>query len=311
MAMTFRRFTQFCSLGLIGLSLSHCALKPPPITIPATPPPVKKLTHRPQIALVLGSGGARGYAHLGVLQVLRQAGVPVNLIVGASVGSIVGSLYADHGSWKEAYAKMMKGGFWTFADIAMIPRSTGIMSGYHLQRFIFNSVDAKQFRQLKIPLAVVTTDLTRGQPFIIRSGPIAPAAEASATIPGIVQPAHLYGRVLVDGGVTDPVPVDVAESFHPKLIIAVNINQKLSSELPVNQLGIIKRSLNIIYHRLAKIGSQQADVILHPKVGFASTFATKNKYILFKEGQQAARKALPKILRLMRARGIPRQYDKS
>ena len=306
-----QRFNRALIIATASLTLTHCALKPPPIAIPQTPPPAVKPKPRPHVALVLGAGGARGYAHLGVLNVLRHAGVPINLVVGASVGSIVGSLYADHGSWKQAYDKMMAGTFWDFADISVIPRSTGIMSGYHLQRFVFNSVQAKTFRQLKIPLAIVTTDLTYGRPYVIKSGPIAPAAEASAGIPGLVQPAHLYGKVLVDGGVTDPVPVNVALGYHPKLIIAVNINQQLGTELPVTQVGILRRSVNIIYRELAIVGSQKADIVLYPHVGFASTYSTKNKYKLFKEGQQAARKALPKILRLMRQRGIKKQFDRS
>ena len=307
--MSFQRqIIQFGSLLVACFSLTHCALNPPNIPIPATLPPPVKLKVRPQVALVLGSGGARGYAHVGVLQVLQDAGVPINLVVGSSVGSVVGALFADHGRWQEAYRAMMSGKFWTFADISAIPRPTGIMTGYHLQRFLFNSMRATTFRQLTVPLAVVTTDLMQGKPFVIKSGPIAPAAEASASIPGLVQPAHLYGRILVDGGVVDPVPADIALQYHPKLIIAVNINKQLTSTMPVNNFGIMSRSFSIIYRQLTMKGSSKADVIIYPKVGVASTFSTKDKYILFQEGQLAAKKALPKILRLMRQRGIKRQH---
>ena len=266
-------------------------------------------TTPPDIALVLGAGGARGYAHLGVINVLRRAGVPINMIAGASVGSVVGALYADHGSWQQAYRSMMAATFWTFADISTVPRLSGMMTGYHLEEFIHNQVQAKDFRQLAIPLAITTTDLYHGKAFLIRSGPIAPAVRASSSIPGLVQPSKLYNRTLVDGGVTDPLPVDVAKLYHPKLIIAVDIDKQFIQETPATNVGILRRSIVIMARKLAKLSVQGADVIIAPKLGQASTFEVSDAQFLYRQGQIAARKALPKILRLMQQRGIKKQPD--
>jgi NTE family protein len=293
-------------LSVLALVLMSCALRPPNIAIPKKLPPVQQPKRPIRVALVLGSGGARGYAHLGVLRVLAKAGVPIDFVAGASVGSIVGALYADHGRWQEAYNAMMLANFWTFADISVIPHLSGIMTGYHLQDFLFKHLSAKSFAKLHVPLAVVTTDLLTGKEFVIQSGPIVPAATASSSIPGLVQPAHLYGRTLVDGGVVDPVPVDIARRYHPKLIIAVGIGSQLSRVLPVVNVEILSRSMAIMGHKLSKISAKRADVLISPKLAQSGTFDVSNARFLIHQGEVAAKKALPKILRLMKQRGIAR-----
>jgi NTE family protein len=289
---------------IITVYLSSCAGTAPNIYIPSTPPAIPKLKRPVQVALVLGSGGARGYAHLGVLQVLESAGVPIDLIVGASAGSIVGSLYADNQSAAKTYDIMMQAGFWSFADIGNLPSPKGLSEGYHLQKFLLKNMRAKVFRELPTKFIVATTNLLTGQSHPLESGPIAPAVLASAAVPGVVRPVNLYGLTLVDGGVADPVPVDLAKKYSPKIIIAVNIEQKLSHSMPFSAFAIYNRAYSIMWNRLTQYSLNNADIVIRPLVGDIGTFDLNHNYQMYQEGYEAAKRALPKIKKLLRRRHI-------
>lgn len=286
------------------MALSACAGSKPNISTPSHPPHALELKHAPQVALVLGGGGARGYAHAGVLSVLSQAGVPIDLIVGTSAGSIFGSLYADEGNAKKLAQETLAASFWDFADIENYPSSGGIMQGYHIQKFLLAHMHARQFNQLKIPLVITTTDLQTGKVFAISSGPIAPAVEASAAIPGLIKPAHLYGKTLVDGGMADPIAVNIAKTYHPTVIIAVDIARQLSPSLPTAAKDIQKRAMFIRDLNMSLMSARGANILIRPQVEQASVFDIKDKHKLFTEGQAAAEQALPAIKALLKKKGI-------
>ncbi len=291
---------------LISLLLTGCAGFRPNINIPKNAPvSPRPIQQHPKVAIVLGGGGARGYAHLGVLDVLQKAGVPINLVVGASAGSIVGALYADSGNAERATTIMMKAGFWDFADISNFPSTKGVVEGYHLEKFLLRNMHARKFSQLKIPLIVATTDLYAGKVYPISTGPVAPAVEASAAVPAVVQPAHLYGHTLIDGGMADPIPVDLARRYHPRVIIAVDIDQQLAKRHPNDAIAIYDRGYMISWKRLAQMSMRGANIIIRPRVGQIGMFDLDEKQELFRLGQQAARQALPKILRLLKKKHIP------
>ncbi len=284
--------------------LCACAGARPDIAIPNQLPQSLQLTYRPQVALVLGAGGARGFAHAGAVLVLQNAGIPINLIVGTSVGSFYGALLADSGNAKIAAKIMLSASFWDIADIANLPSLQGEIQGYRYQKFLLHHMHARWFDQLKIPLVVVASNLHTGKKFVISSGPIAPAAEASSAIPGAVKPAYLYGHMLVDGGVTDPVPVDIAEQYHPKVIIAINLAQQLSKKMPWSALGIFDRSYQIAWLTLSRKSEHGADIVIRPKVGNVGAFDVDQKYQLFYQGEIAAYKELPEIKRILREKHI-------
>ena len=211
-----------CAFSLV-LLLGGCAGTTPSLVIPKTPPPAPIISPRPDVVVVLGGGGARGYAHIGVLMELQKAHIPIDLVVGTSAGSLMGVLYADQGSPQAMADIAMQAGFWDLADIAAFPAMGGIVKGYHLEKFLMKNLQAKTFSELSVPFVAVTTDLTTGETFPISSGPIPPAILASSAVPSVVKPVNLYGRVLVDGGVADNVPVDIARTYHPKIIAVVFI----------------------------------------------------------------------------------------
>lgn len=285
-----------CTLVML---LGACAGARPNIATPKQAPAPLYLSHRPQVALVFGAGGARGFAHAGVAKVLQDAGVPIDLIVGSSVGSFYGALLADSGNANQAAKIMLSAQFWDIADISNLPSIEGFIQGYHYEKFLLHHMHARWFNQLKIPLVIVTTDLKTGHAFVISSGPVAPAAEASASMPGVVKPAHLYGRTLIDGGMTDPVPVDVAKAYHPKVIIAVNIAQQLSPKKPWSAIGVYDRGYHIAWLALSRRTEASADIIIRPQVGQIGTFEIDKKYQLFYQGEKAAYRALPQIKKIL------------
>lgn len=303
--MQFRCNSIYFVLTIFTLALLQgCAGSRPNVHIPKTMPKPLTMTKQPRVALVLGSGGARGFAHLGVLKVLEKAGVPIDLITGASAGATMGVLYADNRSSKKTKAIMMKAGFWDLADISNLPSLKGPIKGYRFQKFLLKHMHARHFKQLHIPVVVATTDLRTGKLFPISSGPIAPAAEASAAMPGAVQPPRLYGHTLIDGGMVDPIPVDLAKKYKPQIIIAVNICMDLDKEMPSTALGIYDRAYEISWNKLCSMTASRADIVIHPKVGTVGTFDIDQKKWLFAIGERAAKRALPKIKRLLASHDI-------
>ncbi|OGT33201.1 MAG: hypothetical protein A3C44_06430 [Gammaproteobacteria bacterium RIFCSPHIGHO2_02_FULL_39_13] len=300
MKTIFKLSTIFLIISL----LCACAGTRPNIVVPLQQPKPLVLQKTPRVALVLGAGGARGFAHAGVVSVLQRAGVPIDLIVGSSVGSFYGALLADSGNAKTAGKIMLSANFWNIADIANIPSLKGLIQGYHYEKFLLHHMRARWFNQLKIPLVIVTTNLKTGKEWVISSGPIAPAAEASSAIPGAVKVAHLYGHTLVDGGMTDPIPVDVAKKYHPTVIIAINIAEQLSPEMPWTAIGVYNRAYHISWLTLSKLSEKGADIIIRPQVGTIGMFDVSKKYKLFYIGEMAAYRALPRIRKLLRAKGI-------
>jgi NTE family protein len=284
--------------------LCACAGMQPNIGIPKTMPKPLKLAKQPRVALVLGAGGARGFAHAGAVKILQDAGIPIDLIVGTSVGSFYGALLADSGDATIAGQIMLSTSFWNLADIANVPSLSGLMQGYHYQKFLLHHMQARWFNQLKIPLVVVATDLKTGKECVISSGPIAPAAEASSAIPGAVRPAYLYGHILVDGGMLDPIPVNIAKRYHPKVIIAINISQQLSTYVPYTAVGVYDRAYDISWRQLSRLSAKDADIIIRPQVGAIGTFEVEKKYQLFYEGEVAAYHALPAIKKILREKHI-------
>lgn len=298
------KYLSYLGLSILVLLLSACAGAPPNIAIPVNTPRAPQLMAQPRVALVLGGGGARGYAHLGVLQVLEQAGVPLDLIVGTSAGSIFGAVYSDNHSFDQTYRIMMKASFWNYADLNNVPNTSGFVQGYHLEKMLLKNMKAQNFSELKNKLVVVSTDLTTGRMVFIQSGPIPPAVLASSALPGLVDPVFLYHHLLVDGGVVEPIPVEVAKKFHPSVIIAVNISQPLDPKVPSFSYSIYSRTYDIMWQNLELQNERGADIVIQPIVGDAGLFDLGDRYRLYQQGREAALKQLPQILGLLKKKHI-------
>ncbi|MBW2514203.1 MAG: patatin-like phospholipase family protein [Deltaproteobacteria bacterium] len=180
---------------------------------------------RKTVGLVLGCGSSRGWAHIGAIEALEEAHIPIDFIVGCSVGAYVGAIYASGSiqSLKKFVLKMDGKKVFSYFDI-VLPRS-GILDGTKRLRELFSiHTDVRDFSELKIPVIMVATDLETGQKVVLRSGNILDALRASISIPGLFAPARIKDRWLVDGGLVDPVPVSVARSMGADVIIAVDLS---------------------------------------------------------------------------------------
>ena len=286
------------------LTLSSCYAPKPDILIPSAAPPAVVPTQSPRVALVLGGGGARGYAHIGVLKVLEQKHIPIDLIVGASVGSMMGAMYADNPNADQLEKRFINAKRSDFIDISLIHALRGPITGNALQDYFLKHMQARDFKQLKIKLIIVATDLKSGATIAIDSGPIAPAVNASAGLPPYIHPVQLYGYQLIDGGMSDPVPVDIALNFHPAVTIAVDIARSLPPKMPETLIGIKERATAISLWRFDRLSADRADVVLRPDVGYTSATDFADKKQLIAAGERAARQALPKICMLLKQHNI-------
>ncbi|MDN3505183.1 MAG: patatin-like phospholipase family protein [Rhabdochlamydiaceae bacterium] len=248
-----------------------------------------------RLALVLGSGGSRGIAHLGVLSVFEENNIPIDLIVGTSAGSVIAALYADQQSVMKIVPKLQVKNKKMLLDMDMLNLRYGIYKGIAFKQFLGASLEAKTFEELKIPCIVVATDLVSGEEIAFGSGELVPVLHASCALPYFFHPVEIYGRVFVDGGVTNPIPVSVAKRQNPKMIVAVDITQALPKELPTNLLGVARRSMEICFQKINGMCMEDADIIIIPDVKHIDTFEDQSFSQLFEAGRVAAQAAIPAI----------------
>lgn len=267
--------------------------------IPEDEPPELPSCHLPEkirVALVLGGGGAKGLAHVGVLEEFEKAQIPIDLIVGCSAGSIVGALYADYpnAEYVRSVLEPMKPNM--LLDINIFNAHFGLSQSYSLGRMLRKNLSVSCFNELDIPLIIVATDLKTGELIPFAGGPIIPAVKASCAIPLVFAPVRLHGRVCVDGGVADPVPAKVARHYGAEYIIAVDLGGLLPPTSPTNLFGVATRSAEITLLWQSESCVRHADVIIRPELEGIGTFEDeKNEYII-EAGRKAAREAIPQIL---------------
>ena len=186
---------------------------------------------RKTVGLVLGCGSSRGWAHIGAIEALEEANIPIDLIVGCSIGSYVGAIYASRSiqSLRKFVLKMDGKKVFSYFDI-VLPRS-GLLDGTKRLRELFSiHTDVQNFSELKIPVMMVATDLETGRKVVLKSGHILDALRASMSTPGLFAPARVKDRWLVDGGLVDPVPVSVARAMGADIVIAVDLSSGIISK---------------------------------------------------------------------------------
>lgn len=259
---------------------------------------------RPQVVLVLGGGGARGMAHVGVLEELEKARIPIDLIVGCSIGSLVGALYADcpNSCCLKSILEPIKRE--DFMEVDVTAMRYGLGRGDPLKRFLIRHLGPKEFPETKIPLIVVATDLCTGELVQISSGPLAPAIQASCAYPLFFAPVKAYDRYLVDGGVVDPIPTKIAKFYNPKLIIAVDLSEAARAEFPDHLFGVVKRCTEIKFRKQSRHCLEHADVVISPLLADIGIFQSGVNRQVYEAGKEAAQEALPIIHCLMQERRI-------
>jgi NTE family protein len=289
--------------SVLALVLASCGTQ---LKAPEHPCPIPLCisSERVGLALVLGGGGAKGMAHVGVLEEFERAGIPIDIIVGCSAGSIVGALYADcpRASHVKHLLRPLKCG--DVLDIDLISARFGLVKGRFLCQFLKRHLHSQHFEGLHIPLYVVATDILAGESVCLSSGPLVPAVHASCAIPLIFSPVYHYERWLVDGCVADPVPVSMAKDLGAELVVAVSLGGLFSDAYPTNLFGVARRSAEITFQLLAESCIQGADVVISPELGSMGLFDDHNPEAVYEAGRTAAREALPEIIDLLSERGL-------
>jgi NTE family protein len=257
------------------------------------PKEIRPPSHPAKIAVVLGAGAAKGFAHIGVLKVLESNGIPVHMVVGTSAGSFVGALYAYGFSAFE----LQKISFALQRDdiIDLTIPDNGFIKGEKLEGYINHIVRNTPIEKLRIPFYAVATDLQSGKEVVFGNGNTGTAVRASCSIPGIFIPVPISGRTYVDGGVTSPIAVDAARRLGADIVIAVDISSDMGTTVPNGTIDTILQAISIMYSKLSAIQLVKADIVIKPKVGYigSSDFLKKHEAVL--EGEKAALEALPKI----------------
>jgi NTE family protein len=246
-----------------------------------------------RIALVLGGGAARGFAHIGVLKILESNGIPIHMIVGTSAGSFVGSLYA-YGL--NAYQIQKLSLDIQRSDIAdfTIP-DNGFIKGDLLEEYVNRMLRNTTMEKLRIPFYATATELPNGKETVFGTGNTGKAVRASCSIPGVFNPAMIGNKMYVDGGVVSPVPVDAAKRLGADVVIAVDISSDLDTIKPSGTIETILQAINIMSSRISVAQLSRADIAIRPLVGHigSADFDRRNDAII--EGEKAALQALPKI----------------
>ncbi|QNH51855.1 patatin-like phospholipase family protein [Acinetobacter venetianus] len=255
---------------------------------------IKKQEKRPVIALVLGSGGARGYAHIGVIEVLEQQGIRPDFIVGTSAGSIVGSIYASGKSAAELRDIALKLKANDVRDVNVSLK--GFFDGKKVEDYVNDQVHNIPLQKLKIPMYVVATELKDGTKTVFNYGNTGQAVRASTSIPSMFVPTKIHNTEYVDGGLVSPVPVEVARELGADVVIAVDILAQPIHTETTNVWGLFNQNINIMQGRLAEEELKDADIVIQPDLREkAHIFDVKDRENTMQAGVDAAIQKLSDI----------------
>jgi len=261
--------------------------------------PMKKNAGGRKIGLALGGGAARGLAHIGVLKVLEEERIVVRCVAGTSAGSLIGSLFCAGFGWQKI-KETARNIDW--GDLVSPTWPTlGIVNPAKLEKTLGRMLQARGFEDLSIPFRAVAVDITSGEEVVLQSGSVARAVRASCSIPGIFEPTELDGRLLVDGGLVNDVPTDVACDMGADHVIGVDLNaDRVVPRRPENLIEIFYRSLNILIYNSAQRARRVADVMVVPRLeGFAYHDLSRLDELIA-QGERAMRDQIETVKKLTR-----------
>lgn len=254
-------------------------------------------TERPRVGLALAGGFARGIAHIGVLRVLREAGIPIDCVAGTSVGALIGASFCA-GASLELMEEIGSGT--SFTDFGRwTPSWLGLATNQRMEKFLARFTPVKTFEELQIPLAIATTDIIAGVTVYYSHGSIVPPLRASCAYPGLFVPIQYDNRTLVDGFLTSPVPVEGALLLGADLVIAVYMESE-NLEPPRTFTDILSRSFNIIQRHADLAWRTQADIVIEPDVKHFVWDDFSKTPDMVAAGEIAALNALPQIRAALR-----------
>ena len=226
----------------------------------------------PSIGLALGSGGARGLAHIGVIQVLEEHGVSIDVVAGSSIGALVGALYGSGNDGEALHRIASDATLLKIIPLFDPSLRHGFLGGTKLERLIKKFVGGRRVEECRIPLAVIATDLRSGEVVIFREGDLASVVRASISVPWVFRPVEIDGRLLADGGLSMPVPAEPVRDIGADVVIAVDLDweRPVSDPSDVQEPGAREMgntSLALLRRHLAAQDARYADVVVRPRFG--------------------------------------------
>lgn len=281
-------------VAVTGCSTPKVAEAPTTTAVAPTPP---------KVALALGGGAARGFAHIGVIKALEAQGIPIDVVTGTSAGAVVGALYASGMSGFQMQRMAMETKESQVIDFDVLGKG-GWVKGELLERFVNARLQGRTFEKLNKPLGVVVTDLADGKAVVMRTGNVGQAVRASASVPGVFIPPEFGGRFFVDGGVTMPLPVQAAREMQADFVIAVDIGEQPEAKKPASSIDVVLQAFTIMGQVMSRAQAAQADVLIRPDTrGLSLTnFDTRELAIL--RGEEAAIRLLPELRQKLTERGV-------
>jgi NTE family protein len=290
-----------CLVSLLAACATSPVVEPEPTVEPAVElaPPVIEV---PTVALVLGGGAGKGFAHVGVIKGLEAHGIIPDMVVGTSAGSVVAALYAGGYDGFELQRISLSMDEDTVRDWVLPNR--GFIRGDALQNFINEALQGRTIQTLNRKLAVVATDLQSGQKMVFQSGNTGMAVRASSSVPGIFRPVKIGTREYVDGGLVSPVPVRTARELGADIVIAVNISDIPHDSKVSDTIGILLQTFTIMGHVIASQELREADIVISPNISElkSTNFDSRNYAII--EGEKAGLAAVPEIMEKISAFGV-------
>jgi NTE family protein len=292
------------ALGALVTALLLAACQTPPPAAPSQPPsppavvpdapPVQPLPPRPpRIGLALGGGAARGFAHIGVIQVLEEAGIRPDLVVGTSAGSLVAALYASGKSGPEMATLALAMDEGAITDWAFPTR--GLIRGEALARYVRQHTGGRPIEQMKLPLGIVATDLDSGVGILFQRGDTGSAVRASSAVPAVFQPVRIGGREFVDGGLVAPVPVGYARQMGAELVIAVDISVPPEGNATGDVMKMLLQTFAIMGRSITQYELRDADIVLRPLMAGVSSADFGARASAIRAGREAATRRLPEL----------------
>ena len=294
-------------LLLVLSNLSACSslsIATRPEAGPVHPPQAVDEQIPRRVALVLSGGSARGFAHIGVIRVLEEAGIRPDLVVGASAGAIVGALYASGYDSRALAAAAEETGWELFGEIELTWNMLGVVRGTRIQSFVNRHLGHRRFEQLPIPFIAVATDVNSGELVAFNRGDVGVAVRASSALPGIFAPVTIGGRRFADGSIVSPLPVATARRLGAQIVIAVDVVYSPTDSAVTSPMAMVFQTFLIQTHRLKEYEAREADIAFGPTLHTSGQFTFADRAYLIAEGERAARAALPTIRDLI-AKTVP------
>ncbi len=275
--------------------VAGCSTRGPVVVQEVVKPETPVVKRVPKFGLVLGGGAARGFAHVGVIQVLEEAGIKPDLVVGTSAGSLVAAFYASGktGVQLQKVAETMEEASITDWTVPLLGR--GMMRGDGLARYVNTQTGGRLIEDLKMPLGIVATDLRTGEGVLFQRGDLGTAVRASSSVPSVFEPVRIGNREFVDGGLASPVPVRYARQMGAEYVLAVDISSLPESGKTGDMFQILMQTFTIMGKSINNFELRNADLVVRPALGNVGSAEFSARRRSIEAGRAAMLQALPKL----------------